>query len=190
MVKIAIEYENFDGENTQENVYFNLNRRELIELVNSKIDDVPFNEYVKILEDRTKNDKKAYQEEALKFLDYMMERSYGERSEDGKRFMKKDEKGVLLYEYFKNSLAYDAVLNYIVSSPERVIGFITNIISGVQIPGVKEAINKINNELSTNGFSDNIIDILNKANNDLANTNNKNNTNDQPAMNAPLEEEI
>lgn len=184
MVKIAIEYENFDGENTQENVYFNLNRRELIELVNSKIDGVPFNEYVKILEDKTKNDEKAYQEEALKFLDYMMERSYGERSEDGKRFMKKDEKGISLYEYFKNSLAYDAVLDYIVSSPERVIGFITNIISGVQIPGVKEAINKINNELSTNGFSDNIIDILNKANNDLANTNN------QPAMNAPLTEEI
>lgn len=97
MQKLTVSYENFDGETVTEDLYFNLNIRELQEMEEW---DIPLTERIAQLT-KTENGKDAFN-----LMRDIVETAYGERSEDGKRFVKNPE----IRRNFIEGLAYDEVI--------------------------------------------------------------------------------
>lgn len=116
MLKREITYENFDGETVTEVFYFNLTKSEMIELEVSYKDG---------LESVIKKIIAAEDNESLiaEFKKIIL-LSYGEKSEDGKRFVKSD----AIREGFSQTAAYDALFMDIATNEETAAVFIKGII--------------------------------------------------------------
>lgn len=97
MQKLTVQFENFDGETVTEDLYFHLNIKELQDMENW---DVPLTQRIAKLT-KTEDGKEAFE-----LMRDIVEAAYGERSEDGKRFVKNP--GVL--KNFTEGLAYDEVI--------------------------------------------------------------------------------
>lgn len=97
MQKITVTYENFDGENVTEDLYFHLNIKELQEMENW---DPSLTERIAKLT-KTEDGKDAFN-----LMRDIIETAYGERSSDGKRFLKSPE----IRNMFTEGLAYDEVI--------------------------------------------------------------------------------
>nr|DAY42551.1 MAG TPA: hypothetical protein [Caudoviricetes sp.] len=97
MQKITVTYENFDGENVTEDLYFHLNIKELQEMENW---DPSLTERIAKLT-KTEDGKDAFN-----LMRNIIETAYGERSSDGKRFLKSPE----IRNMFTEGLAYDEVI--------------------------------------------------------------------------------
>ena len=136
MLKREITYEDFDGNPQTETFYFNLTMAEIVEY-NVGFEGGLEDTIRKII--ATNNQKDLLVE--FKRIILM---SYGERSEDGKRFIKSEE----LREAFAQSAAYDALFVELASNVDSLTMFITSIvpkdvakeiykqdkIAGVQLP--------------------------------------------------------
>lgn len=116
MLKRDITYEDFNGETVTETLYFNLTRTELIELEVSYDGglEASINRIVKA------EDMRALISEFKKLVLL----SYGERSEDGKRFVKNDE----IREAFSQTAAYDALFMELATDDTAAATFVTGII--------------------------------------------------------------
>jgi hypothetical protein len=116
MLKRDISYEDFDGEKVTSTFYFNLSKSEIIEL------EVGYKEGLQETLTRIvkTNDRKRLIEEFKKIILL----SYGERSEDGKRFVKNDE----LREAFSQTAAYDALFIELATDDEAAAVFIRGVI--------------------------------------------------------------
>lgn len=97
MQKLTVTYENFDGDNVTEDLYFHLNIKELQDMENW---DVPLTQRIAKLT-KTEDGKEAFE-----LMRDIIEVAYGERSEDGKRFVKNPE----VLKNFTEGLAYDEVI--------------------------------------------------------------------------------
>lgn len=97
MQKITVTYENFDGENVTEDLYFHLNIKELQEMENW---DPSLTERIAKLT-KTEDGKDAFN-----LMRDIIEVAYGERASDGKRFLKSPE----IRNMFTEGLAYDEVI--------------------------------------------------------------------------------
>lgn len=97
MQKLTVQYDNFDGETVTEDLYFNLNIKELQEMEEWNI---PLTERIAQLT-KTQDGKDAFQ-----LMRDIIEKAYGERSADGKRFVKNPE----IRKNFTEGLAYDEVI--------------------------------------------------------------------------------
>lgn len=97
MQKLTVQYQNFDGDLETEDLYFNLNIRELQEMEEWEI---PLTERIAKLT-KTKNGTDAFN-----LMRDIIETAYGERSADGKRFVKNPE----IRKNFTEGLAYDEVI--------------------------------------------------------------------------------
>ena len=99
MLKETVKYLDFDGVEQTENLYFNINRMELIAMQAR---------YGK--EDMAKYIERIVQEQDFvkihDLLNDIVLTSYGKKSEDGKRFLKSEE----IKEEFRTSLAYGALV--------------------------------------------------------------------------------
>lgn len=116
MLKREIKYEDFNGENVSEVVYFNISKPELIEL------EVEFNEgYGKMLERiiETKDNK-----ELIKRFKEIVLLAYGVKSDDGRRFIKSD----ALREEFSQTAAYQELYMDIASNDNTAVEFLTGIL--------------------------------------------------------------
>lgn len=116
MLKREIKYEDFNGENVSEVVYFNISKPELIEL------EVEFNEgYGKMLERiiETKDNR-----ELIKRFKEIVLLAYGVKSDDGRRFMKSD----ALREEFSQTAAYQELYMDIASNDNAAVEFLTGIL--------------------------------------------------------------
>ena len=82
MIKKNVEYTDFNGEKRTETLYFNLTEADLMDMELSE-DGGLSERLTKIIE----NDDKAG---LLRFLKEFILNSYGEKSEDGRRFVKND----------------------------------------------------------------------------------------------------
>ena len=124
MLKQKVQYEDFDGANQVETLYFNLNRMELIAL-QSRYGKEDMAAYIdKLVED--KDIEKVY------------EIAYGLRSEDGKRFLKSE----TIREEFKQSLAYDALIEDFHDETRKVLeSFIVGITAHIR--GINKAANAV-----------------------------------------------
>ena len=97
MQKLTIQFENFDGEAVSEDLYFHLNIKELQAMEEWP---VPLTKRIADLTN-TQDGKKAFE-----LMRDIIEAAYGERSEDGKRFVKNEE----VLKNFTQGLAYDEVI--------------------------------------------------------------------------------
>ena len=98
MQKLTVQFENFEGETVTEDLYFHLNIKEIQDMENQW--DVPLTKRIALLTD-TQDGK-----EAFNLMRDIIEAAYGERSEDGKRFVKNEE----VLKNFTQGLAYDDVI--------------------------------------------------------------------------------
>lgn len=127
MFKRTISYEDFDGNQVTEVLLFNLSNPELMTLQASYPEG-----YAKHLENALEaNDKK----EVVKTLQDLILNSYGEKSSDGRRFVKSEEAKV----NFEQSAAYDALFTEMLvdKAGQKAIDFVNALFANV--PKVPDA---------------------------------------------------
>ena len=116
MIKIPIKYKTFDDEEVTEDLYFNLSKAELIEL--SVLDGGDFVDMLKkIVEDDDK-------EHIIKEFKNIIKLSYGQRSDDGKRFTKNEE----LSKEFLTTEAYSEFFMKLLTDEDFAAEFVNGII--------------------------------------------------------------
>lgn len=128
MIKRTINYTDFDGNQRSEDAYFNMTRTELIAFsfdmpneVTNSIDD-PKN--VDIEAAGAKLVEKLGNSGIFNFVLDLVFKSYGKKSEDGRRFIKSEE----LSTEFTQTLAYDEFIVDLFSDEKKATEFINGII--------------------------------------------------------------
>ena len=117
MLKKAIKYLDFDGNEQEETLYFNLSEPEVVRL------DVQFKggleEYINNL------DEKVNPQDILSLFEKVIKASYGEKSDDGRYFVKKEEGIDLFYQ----SAAYSALFVELVTDADKAATFFNALLS-------------------------------------------------------------
>jgi hypothetical protein len=133
MLKKTINYEDFDGNKQVEDAYFNLTKTELIEMAIDLPDDVSNS----VGTDPDKVDEEAAvakimetmgKKGILKFIKDLVLKSYGIKSEDGKRFIKEDENGKPLSREFSQTMAFEAIMEEFLSDDIAAAAFVNGVI--------------------------------------------------------------
>lgn len=120
MLKKTITYEDYFGTVRTEDFYFNLSKQELSDMQMSV--DGGYKAYLeKIL--NAVNNKEVYKT----FVDIVLA-AYGEISPDGKYHLKEDEHGNKLYKKFRQSPAYDALMDEICKNEGTIAEFCKGIL--------------------------------------------------------------
>jgi hypothetical protein len=121
MLKKTIKYVDFDGKDREDTLYFNLTEPEVVRL------DVQFpgglEEYVNNL------DEEVNPQDILNLFEEVIRESYGEKSDDGRYFIKDPEKVDLFYQ----SAAYSALFMDLVQDVDKAAGFFNGLISKTTI---------------------------------------------------------
>lgn len=130
MLKKVLTYTNLDGEQTTDTLYFNLTKRDFLKFVSKYTDFTGVNlnddnaiadacrQYVdKIVQNKDLN-------KIIEFLEDLLLSSYGEKSEDGKRF----EKTAKIREDFSNSVAYAEIFGDLVTDGDAMTKFLEKVI--------------------------------------------------------------
>ena len=134
MFKHTIKYTDYNGQERSEQFYFNLSKAELMEMELSTQAGVE--EMIRVLIATNDNAK------IVKVFKDLILKSYGIKSEDGRRFIKSDE----LRNQFEQSEAYSECFMQMVANEDNLQNkFINGVISGTNVPNMdeKEAINKL-----------------------------------------------
>lgn len=116
MFKDTIAYTDFDGNERKETFYFNLTKAELIFMENSTTEGL-FTEYLKRIVELQDNVK------IMEEFGKLVRKSYGVKSNDGKRFIKSDE----LTDEFMQSEAYSEFIVKILSDADYAASFVNGI---------------------------------------------------------------
>lgn len=123
MLRKEVKYVDFDGNERTETLMFNLTKTEALDIAFDLPDDVK-------AEIQGVDDEARSQEAAVKILSQLGDKkifafikdfvlkSYGIKSEDGTRFIKKDENGRPLANAFEETLAFDAIITELMTSNE------------------------------------------------------------------------
>ena len=115
MLKKTIKYTVYDGNEREEDFYFNLSKAEVTEMELSK--EGGMSEYIKKIS-ATQNGP-----ELIKLFKEIIIKSYGEKSLDGKRFIKNKE----LTEAFTQTEAYSELFIELASNADEAAKFINGI---------------------------------------------------------------
>lgn len=116
MIAKTVTYEDFNGNERTEKLYFHLSKSEMIKLEKSTPGGY-YNKLKKIVEE--KNEK-----ELIQVFSELIEMSYGIKSDDGKRFIKNKE----ITEEFTQSNAYEELFMELATNEEAAIKFMEGII--------------------------------------------------------------
>lgn len=131
MLKRNISYEDFNGEKVTETFYFNLSKSELVELEYGYSDGFSAS-LEAIIEAK---DNKALIAEFKKLILF----AYGQKSVDGKRFIKSDQ----LREEFEQSAAYSELFMELALDENAAATFINGIVPKDMSKVVEQEANKI-----------------------------------------------
>lgn len=115
MIKQDITYTNFEGEQETETLYFHLNKVELMEMQVSEKRGLA--QYITDIQ-KAENNK-----EIFRLFKEIVLRAYGERSEDGKKFIKNER----LREEFEGSLSYEELMVKLVTEADFAVKFVNGI---------------------------------------------------------------
>ena len=115
MLKKTIKYTDYDGNEREEDFYFNLSKAEVTEMELSK--EGGMSEYIK------KISAAQNAPELIKLFKEIITKSYGEKSLDGKRFIKNKE----LTEAFTQTEAYAELFVELASNADEAVKFINGI---------------------------------------------------------------
>ncbi len=125
MLKKTIKYTDYDNNERTEDFYFNLTKAELTEMEGSTNGGLK-----KMLE------KIVQEQDVKKILDMfkdIIRKSYGEKSPDGKRFIKSPE----LVEAFVQTEAYSELFMEMLENPDVASAFMSGIIPQPKEGGIK-----------------------------------------------------
>lgn len=120
MLKKTIVYHDYDGNERSENFYFNLSKAEVMEMEFSFTGGM-----TNVIEQMVNTQDTARIMELFKKIIMM---AYGEKSTDGKRFMKIGPNGRRLAEGFVETEAYSELFMELVSDPKKFADFIAAVI--------------------------------------------------------------
>ena len=113
MLKKLIKYTDYNGSERQENFYFNLNKTELMEMETEVTGGMR-----QLLEDMM---EKQDIPKIMKAFKTIILKAYGEKSPDGRRFIKSDE----LSTAFTQTEAYNELYMELLSDAKKAAAFIT-----------------------------------------------------------------
>jgi hypothetical protein len=117
MLKKVVKYVDFDGMERSETLYFNLTEPEVVRL------DVQFEggleQYINNL------DEKVNPEDILSLFEKVIQASYGEKSDDGRHFIK----DTVQADLFNQSAAYSALFVELVQNADQAAAFFNALIS-------------------------------------------------------------
>ena len=116
MLKRTITFENYDGETVTEVHYFNLSKPELVTM--QVEDNVGYAKILQAIVDTNNNEQLV---ERFKEIILM---TYGEKSEDGRRFVKSQE----LRDEFAQTEAYNTLFMELVTDDKAAITFINGVL--------------------------------------------------------------
>lgn len=117
MFKKTITYEDYNGEMRTEDYWFHLNEAEIIQWLMTEGDYSLDQVLIRLMEKR--NGK-----EVMKIFDDFIRLSYGEKSLDGKHFVKNKE----IWENFRNTEAYSSLFMELVTDANKAVEFINHVI--------------------------------------------------------------
>lgn len=120
MLKKTIIYHDYDGNERSENFYFNLSKAEVTEMEFSFTGGM-----TNVIEQMVNTQDTARIMELFKKI---IMAAYGEKSADGKRFMKIGPDGRRLAEGFVETEAYSELFMELVSDPKKFADFIAAVI--------------------------------------------------------------
>lgn len=124
MLKKTIIYHDYDGNERSENFYFNLSKAEVMEMEFSFTGGM-----TNVIEQMVNTQDTARIMELFKKI---IMAAYGEKSADGKRFMKIGPDGRRLAEGFVETEAYSELFMELVSDPKKFADFIAAVIPALQ----------------------------------------------------------
>lgn len=134
MYKKTIKYVDYDGNEREEDYYFNLSRSEIMEMNFSK--DGNLVEYLERIKNTVDVPKIA------EFFKELIMKSYGEKSLDGKAFRKKRD-GHLLVEEFMETEAFTELYMELATDADAASAFVSGIIpSDMSKPVAKTSFTK------------------------------------------------
>lgn len=121
MYKKTLTYTNLNGEQATESLYFNLSKRDALKIFgkysNGTLDEKTLQLYL----DKLKDSKDVVK--MVSFIEDVILSAYGEKSEDGKYFMKDN----VIRTRFENSVAYAEVFEELFTNPKELNEFIKGI---------------------------------------------------------------
>ena len=129
MLRKTVHYTDFNGDEAEEVLYFNLSMPELLEMNNSA--PAGLKERVNTMIEET--DGQAI----LKTITDLIYKAYGKKSEDGKKFIKSD----ALSDDFFQSAAYEALFEELLTDENAAAAFV----NGIVPKKVKDEIAKMQN---------------------------------------------
>lgn len=110
-----VKYEDYDGNERSRELYFNLTQSEIIKLQNTVKGGI--DSYYKTLLNENDNVK------IYECFEELVKLAYGKKSPDGENFNKSPE----IFEEFKSSMAYDAFMEFLLTTEDGASRFITGI---------------------------------------------------------------
>ena len=120
MLKKTIEYTDYNGVERKEDFFFNLSEAELIEMEMGTTGG---------LAEMIQNIVQAQDAPAIiKVFKDLVLKAYGEKSADGKRFMKVNEAGVPLSIAFSQTAAYSTLFMELATNSEAAAEFVNGIV--------------------------------------------------------------
>lgn len=132
MIKQEITYTDFNGVEQTTNVYFNLTKREAMNIGLNKNEGLMKDlteasemfKNIKNIDDLNDDEKNNIIKTIVKIIDVIVEASYGIRSEDGAKFIKNKENT----EEFMSSLVYDSLFEELISDIKKFTMFISGLL--------------------------------------------------------------
>ena len=124
MYKFNTTYEDFNGDERTETFYFNISKAETAKL---QMNEMTLNEDGTVIDGiqnrLTAISKSGNGKKIMEALEFLVQKSYGVKSDDGKRYIKSDE----LWKEFQETPAYDNLFMKLVTDAEFGAEFIKGI---------------------------------------------------------------
>lgn len=136
MLKRDITYKDLDDEEVTETFYFNLTKTEILDMEVESGNGGLEEWYRRIVKTQ---DRQALVDEFKKII----LKSYGERSPDGKRFIKTDENGQPLSTAFAQTMAYDQLFFEMATDEQVAADFLLGILPA-EVRAEAERLGKLN----------------------------------------------
>ncbi len=121
MMKKEVTYRDFNNEERTETLYFNLTEPEIVRI------DVQYDGGLEAFIEQI--DPETRPEEVLQLFETIIQGSYGEKSEDGRFFVKNDEAVGL----FMQSAVYSALFTELIQDADTAAAFFTGVITKTTI---------------------------------------------------------
>lgn len=148
-----IKYVDYNGVEREEKFYFNLSKAELMEMelgVTGGLSEIL--KQIIAAQDVPK---------IMEIFKKLVLKAYGEKSTDGKRFIKKDKDGTPLANYFEETAAYSELYMKLSTDADYASKFVRGIIpSDIDINEAEKMMQNVSNDANL-GTTNNVVPLIN-----------------------------